>query len=60
MKLALFYLSLCILKIYHCCMNRDPSSSINDMTPEEKRDLQKREEALHASSLRVPRRQFFL
>ncbi|XP_054813908.1 GTPase LSG1-2 [Prosopis cineraria] len=34
----------------------DASSSTRDMTPEERRDLQKREEALHAGSLRVPRR----
>ncbi|XP_028808348.1 GTPase LSG1-2-like [Neltuma alba] len=34
----------------------DASSSTSEMTPEERRDLQKREEALHAGSLRVPRR----
>ncbi|GMP91710.1 hypothetical protein CsSME_00042283 [Camellia sinensis var. sinensis] len=34
----------------------DSSSSISDLTPKEKRLQQKREEALHASSLRVPRR----
>ncbi|KAI9094209.1 hypothetical protein K1719_026791 [Acacia pycnantha] len=34
----------------------DISSSTSEMTPEERRDLQKREEALHAGSLRVPRR----
>ncbi|XP_052204380.1 GTPase LSG1-2 [Diospyros lotus] len=34
----------------------DSSSSISQMTPKERRDQQKKEEALHASSLRVPRR----
>lgn len=34
----------------------DSSSSISYMTPEERREQQKKEEALHASSLRVPRR----
>ncbi|KAK4255302.1 hypothetical protein QN277_008317 [Acacia crassicarpa] len=34
----------------------DTGSSTSEMTPEERRDLQKREEALHAGSLRVPRR----
>eukprot|EP00262_Sarcandra_glabra_P018088 TRINITY_DN6402_c0_g1_i1.p1 TRINITY_DN6402_c0_g1~~TRINITY_DN6402_c0_g1_i1.p1 ORF type:complete len:638 (+),score=126.49 TRINITY_DN6402_c0_g1_i1:203-1915(+) len=34
----------------------DMTSGSSDMTPTEKRDQQKREEALHASSLRVPRR----
>ncbi|KAL6966727.1 GTPase LSG1-2 [Sarracenia purpurea var. burkii] len=34
----------------------DSSSSISDMTPEERREQQKKEEALHISSLRVPRR----
>ncbi|KAI9107637.1 hypothetical protein K1719_021300 [Acacia pycnantha] len=34
----------------------DISSSTSEMTLEERRDLQKREEALHAGSLRVPRR----
>ncbi|KAH1090765.1 hypothetical protein J1N35_018022 [Gossypium stocksii] len=37
-------------------INLDVSSSISDMTPEERREQQKKEEALHASSLRVPRR----
>ncbi|KAK7263480.1 hypothetical protein RJT34_31071 [Clitoria ternatea] len=37
-------------------INLDPGSVIDEMTPEETRKLQKREEALHASSLRVPRR----
>ncbi|XP_002513727.2 GTPase LSG1-1 [Ricinus communis] len=32
------------------------SSGISDMTPKERREQQKKEEALHASSLRVPRR----
>lgn len=36
--------------------SRDPESGSNDMSPEEMRKQQKREEALHASSLRVPRR----
>lgn len=36
--------------------SRDSSSSIGEMTPEEWREQQKQEEALHASSLRVPRR----
>ncbi|CAN4120151.1 unnamed protein product [Withania somnifera] len=31
-------------------------SSSGDLTPEEKKELQKKEEALHGSSLRVPRR----
>ncbi|KAF2299732.1 hypothetical protein GH714_002913 [Hevea brasiliensis] len=34
----------------------DSSSSSSDMTPEQRRELQKKEEALHASSLRIPRR----
>ncbi|KAF7805759.1 GTPase LSG1-2 [Senna tora] len=34
----------------------DPSSSTDNLTAEEKRDLQKREEALNVGSLRVPRR----
>ncbi|XP_061353652.1 GTPase LSG1-1-like [Gastrolobium bilobum] len=39
-------------------INLDSNSGtvMNDMTPEEMRKQQKREEALHASSLRVPRR----
>ncbi|KDP42964.1 hypothetical protein JCGZ_23906 [Jatropha curcas] len=37
-------------------INLDTSSSPSDMTPEERRKEQKKEEALHASSLRVPRR----
>ncbi|KAE9616783.1 hypothetical protein Lal_00034818 [Lupinus albus] len=37
-------------------INMDPRSASNDMTPEELKKQQKREEALHASSLRVPRR----
>ncbi|KAK7261155.1 hypothetical protein RIF29_27460 [Crotalaria pallida] len=39
-------------------INLDPNSGIgtSGMTPEEMRKQQKREEALHASSLRVPRR----
>ncbi|KAL4389996.1 hypothetical protein HN51_010932 [Arachis hypogaea] len=38
-------------------INLDPGSGSGDMlTPEEMREQQKREEALHASSLRVPRR----
>ncbi|TKY48698.1 GTPase LSG1-2 [Spatholobus suberectus] len=42
----------------HRPINLDLSSGIgtNGMTPEEMRKQQKREEALHASSLRVPRR----
>lgn len=39
---------------------RDGSSSISEMTPAERREQQKIEEALHASSLRVPRRLVFL
>ena len=35
---------------------RDSASSTIDMTPEERKEQQKREEALHASSLRIPRR----
>ncbi|CAK9169539.1 unnamed protein product [Ilex paraguariensis] len=34
----------------------DSSASSNQMTPGERREQQKKEEALHASSLRVPRR----
>lgn len=34
----------------------DTGSGVSDMTAEEKREKQKKEEALHASSLRVPRR----
>ncbi|KAI4322488.1 hypothetical protein L6164_022178 [Bauhinia variegata] len=34
----------------------DPKSSTSNMTPKERIEQQKREEALHASSLRVPRR----
>ncbi|KAM7522634.1 hypothetical protein LguiA_012536 [Lonicera macranthoides] len=37
----------------------DSSSSITDMTPDERREQQKQEEALHASSLRVPRRHVY-
>ncbi|XP_021279099.1 GTPase LSG1-2-like [Herrania umbratica] len=37
-------------------INLDTSSSTSGMTPEEMREQQKKEEALHASSLRVPRR----
>ncbi|KAJ7981247.1 GTPase LSG1-2 [Quillaja saponaria] len=37
-------------------INLDGSSRTSDMTPEERREQQKREEALHASSLQVPRR----
>ncbi|KAG9455311.1 hypothetical protein H6P81_008215 [Aristolochia fimbriata] len=37
-------------------IDTDRSSEISDAPPEEKRKLQKEEEALHASSLRVPRR----
>ncbi|KAK7324825.1 hypothetical protein VNO77_28696 [Canavalia gladiata] len=39
-------------------INLDPNygTGMDDMTPEEMRKQQKREEALHASSLRVPRR----
>ncbi|KAK8683306.1 hypothetical protein V6N13_039370 [Hibiscus sabdariffa] len=37
-------------------INLDSSSGISGMTPEERREQQKKEEALHASSLRVPRR----
>lgn len=39
--------------------SRDGSSSTSEMTPEERREQQKIEEALHASSLRVPRRFVF-
>lgn len=34
----------------------ESSSGVSDMTPTERREQQKKEEALHASSLRVPRR----
>ncbi|XP_022729095.1 LOW QUALITY PROTEIN: GTPase LSG1-2-like [Durio zibethinus] len=37
-------------------INLDTSSSTSGMTPEDRREQQKKEEALHASSLRVPRR----
>lgn len=37
-------------------INLDSASSTNEMTPEERREQQKKEEALHASSLRIPRR----
>ncbi|XP_057782052.1 GTPase LSG1-1-like [Salvia miltiorrhiza] len=37
-------------------INLDSASSTIDMTPEERREQQKKEEALHASSLRIPRR----
>ncbi|XP_038723246.1 GTPase LSG1-2 [Tripterygium wilfordii] len=37
-------------------LNLDTNSSTSDMTPEERRRLQKEEEVLHASSLQVPRR----
>lgn len=37
-------------------INLDTGSGVSDMTAEEKREKQKKEEALHASSLRVPRR----
>lgn len=37
-------------------INLDSSSSTSEMTPEERREQQMKEEALHASSLRVPRR----
>lgn len=37
-------------------INLDSSSSTSGMTPEERREQQEKEEALHASSLRVPRR----
>ncbi|KAG6498665.1 GTPase LSG1-1-like [Zingiber officinale] len=37
-------------------INLDPSSDMDGMTEEEKRKLRKEEEALHARSLRVPRR----
>lgn len=37
----------------------DGSSSTTGVTPEERREQQKMEEALHASSLRVPRRFVF-
>ena len=40
--------------------SRDGSSSVSEMTLVERRDQQKIEEALHASSLRVPRRFVFL
>ncbi|KAL3579759.1 hypothetical protein D5086_017594 [Populus alba] len=38
----------------------DTGSGVSDMTAEEKREKQKKEEALHASSLRVPRRQLVM
>ncbi|KAE8727192.1 GTPase LSG1-2 [Hibiscus syriacus] len=41
-------------------INLDARSSISEMTPEERREQQKKEEALHASSLRVPRRHVLL
>ncbi|XP_074294973.1 GTPase LSG1-2-like [Silene latifolia] len=37
-------------------LDDDSSSSTNALTPEDRRNLQKKEEALHAGSLRVPRR----
>ncbi|CAK7332049.1 unnamed protein product [Dovyalis caffra] len=37
-------------------INLDTGSGVGGMTPEERREQQKKEEALHASSLRVPRR----
>ncbi|KAL2540974.1 GTPase LSG1-2 [Abeliophyllum distichum] len=37
-------------------INLDSASGTSQMTPEERREQQKKEEALHASSLRVPRR----
>ncbi|XP_047971696.1 GTPase LSG1-1-like isoform X1 [Salvia hispanica] len=37
-------------------INLDSASGTIDMTPEERKEQQKREEALHASSLRIPRR----
>ncbi|KAH8499359.1 hypothetical protein H0E87_018036 [Populus deltoides] len=37
-------------------INLDTGSGVSDMTAEEKREKQKKEEALHVSSLRVPRR----
>lgn len=37
-------------------INLDMNSAEGDLTPEEKREQQKKEEALYASSLRVPRR----
>ncbi|XP_059314951.1 GTPase LSG1-2 isoform X2 [Lycium ferocissimum] len=37
-------------------VNLDSGSSTSDLTPEERKKQQKKEEALHASSLRVPRR----
>ena len=36
--------------------DRDTGSSASEMTPEERREMQRKEEALHASSLRIPRR----
>ncbi|KAL8483463.1 hypothetical protein ACS0TY_026230 [Phlomoides rotata] len=40
----------------HLPINLDSASRNNEMTPEERREQQKKEEALHASSLRIPRR----
>ncbi|KAL6518667.1 GTPase LSG1-2 [Orobanche hederae] len=37
-------------------INLDSASSTNEMTSDERREQQKKEEALHASSLRIPRR----
>lgn len=37
-------------------INLDSASSTSEMTPEERREQQKKEEALHWSSLRIPRR----
>ncbi|PIN01915.1 putative GTP-binding protein MMR1 [Handroanthus impetiginosus] len=37
-------------------INLDSATSASEMTPEERREKQKKEEALHASSLRIPRR----
>ncbi|KAJ6408788.1 hypothetical protein OIU84_008479 [Salix udensis] len=37
-------------------INLDTGSGVSNMTAEERREKQKKEEALHASSLRVPRR----
>lgn len=52
---AVTYLMTFVLIFDH----RDSSSSITDMTPDERREQQKQEEALHASSLRVPRRHVY-
>ncbi|XP_031109889.1 GTPase LSG1-1-like [Ipomoea triloba] len=42
--------------VVHCREHRDSGSNNSEVTPEQRRELQKREEELHASSLHVPQR----